>query len=323
MTYIMVDKNKFIGFVLSTKFLSRDMENIKDDIQSAGKRLDWEVLASANVENTLKTITRSMDEQAALLNKMSTFLANALRDYNELDKELFAKWENGNAKVKKSFLEVTEFDLTAPFGVPNIFGTAFNFMKLRETLIKVLGGYKVIRDIDGNVTFLEKVKLQDGNGNPNKKTVKVQTVSGDTIKSEMEKGNYVKGAELVSPKAAALAAVKDRLGLLSMGIDVVVDIGKNIYEEKPVSKIIGDTLGNIGVGVGVTALAGALTIATLPASAPIAAVATVGFGVSVGLTYLTEGVKWNVDLDNDDEDDSIKDMIKAGFSNTIAGGWFK
>ncbi|KON90317.1 hypothetical protein AF332_14830 [Sporosarcina globispora] len=108
-----------------------------------------------------------------------------------------------------------------------------------------------------------------------------------------------------------------------MGIDVVVDIGKNIYEEKPVSKIIGDTLGNIGVGVGVTALAGALTIATLPASAPIAAVATVGFGVSVGLTYLTEGVKWNVDLDNDDEDDSIKDMIKAGFSNTIAGGWFK
>nr|WP_176552148.1 hypothetical protein [Bacillus cereus] len=54
------------------------------------------------------------------------------------------------------------------------------------------------------------------------------------------------------------------------------------------------------------------------------AVAAAGFAVSVGLTYFTEGVKWDVDLDGDGEDDSIKDMVKTGAKkawSTVAG-WF-
>ncbi|MBX9975174.1 hypothetical protein H7K21_19480 [Cytobacillus firmus] len=100
-------------------------------------------------------------------------------------------------------------------------------------------------------------------------------------------------------------------------------------KREPASKIIGDTLGNIFVGAGVNALGAAATIGimSIPAlvSAPITTVVAVGFGVSVGLTYITEGIKWNVDLDNDDEDDSIKDMVKAGFTNGLetVAGWFK
>ncbi|MGN4556908.1 hypothetical protein ACTFP3_01060 [Bacillus cereus group sp. MYBK5-2] len=40
--------------------------------------------------------------------------------------------------------------------------------------------------------------------------------------------------------------------------------------------------------------------------------------------YFTEGVKWDVDLDGDDEDNSIKDRVKTGSKkawSTVAG-WF-
>ncbi|PEI58943.1 hypothetical protein COE98_30180 [Bacillus wiedmannii] len=88
-------------------------------------------------------------------------------------------------------------------------------------------------------------------------------------------------------------------------------------------KIAGDIIGNVVVGGAVTVGATALTVAALPA-APVLAVAAAGFAVSVGLTYFTEGVKWDVDLDGDGEDDSIKDMVKTGAKKTwsTVAGWF-
>ncbi|WP_243765241.1 hypothetical protein [Bacillus arachidis] len=70
--------------------------------------------------------------------------------------------------------------------------------------------------------------------------------------------------------------------------------------------------------------AAALTVAALPAAAPALVVAAAGFGISVRLTYFTEGVKWDVDLDGDGEDDGVKDMVKTGAKkawSTVAG-WF-
>ncbi|MBS4189647.1 hypothetical protein KHA94_05400 [Bacillus sp. FJAT-49705] len=86
--------------------------------------------------------------------------------------------------------------------------------------------------------------------------------------------------------------------------------------------MIGDTLGNVFVGAG-TAVAGALLVTTLPVSLSFTAVVTAGFGISVGLTYLTEGIKF--DFDNDKKDESMKDMVKAGFTDGLetVAGWFK
>ena len=71
-------------------------------------------------------------------------------------------------------------------------------------------------------------------------------------------------------------------------------------------------IGNVVVGGATTVGAAALVVAAAE------------FGISVGLTYFTEGVKWDVDLDGDGEDDSVKDMVKTGAKkawSTVAG-WF-
>ncbi|MCS0674499.1 hypothetical protein [Cytobacillus firmus] len=324
MTYIMVDKPKFIGFVLITKNLSRDLDNIKDDIQSAGKRLDWEVLASTNIENNLKTITRSMDEQAALLNKMSVFLANALRDYYELDKELFAKWENGNAKVKKSL--ITDINWLAPLGP----STVAALIRYGDYLKKISQGFDIQRFKDGSIWRSQK--FLDALDNDEIKGI-ARYLSSDEIKSalkemddrvlkELKEGGDLEGTEFVNKKAAVLGALRDRLGWLSVGVDVVSDFNENLKKDASTNKIIGDTLGNVVVGAG-TAVAGALLVTTLPVSLSFTTVVTAGFGISVGLTYLTEGIKF--DFDNDKKDESIKDMVKAGFTNGLetVAGWFK
>ncbi|MBJ7987848.1 hypothetical protein JDS94_28140 [Bacillus cereus] len=100
-----------------------------------------------------------------------------------------------------------------------------------------------------------------------------------------------------------------------------MDTSENIKNNESSDKIAGDIIGNVVVGGAVTVGATALTVMALPA-APVLAVAAAGFAVSVGLTYFTEGVKWAVDLDG--EDDSIKDMVKTGSKkawSTVAG-WF-
>ncbi|WP_176552149.1 hypothetical protein [Bacillus cereus] len=44
----------------------------------------------------------------------------------------------------------------------------------------------------------------------------------------------------------------------------------------------------------------------------------------IGSVVKLEGVKWDVDLDGDGEDDSIKDMVKTGAKETwsTVAGWF-
>lgn len=63
----------------------------------------------------------------------------------------------------------------------------------------------------------------------------------------------------------------------------------------------------------------------MPAAAPVIAVGAVGFGVSVGLTYLAEGIKMDMDLDKDGQDDSLKDVVKHGAKEvwSTVSGWFK
>ncbi|EJS10950.1 hypothetical protein JDS77_28500 [Bacillus cereus group sp. N28] len=119
-------------------------------------------------------------------------------------------------------------------------------------------------------------------------------------------------------------ALKDKIGWASVAIDAYTDTSDNIKDNASGDKIAGDIIGNVVVGGATTVGAAVLTVAVLPAAAPVLAVAAAGFGISVGLTYLAEGVKWDVDLDGDGEDDSIKDMVKTGAKKTwsTVAGWF-
>ncbi|MDK8193554.1 hypothetical protein QP794_26080 [Paenibacillus sp. UMB7766-LJ446] len=132
-------------------------------------------------------------------------------------------------------------------------------------------------------------------------------------------------ASMVKPGYAVKSALTDKLGWASVGIDVFADTQENISHNATSDKIAGDIIGNVVVGGATTVGATLLTAAILPAAAPVLAVGAVGLGVSVGLTYLAEGVTMNMDLDGDGKDDSVKDVVKHGAKkawSTVAG-WFK
>lgn len=132
-------------------------------------------------------------------------------------------------------------------------------------------------------------------------------------------------ASMVKPGYAVKSALTDKLGWASVGIDVFTDTQENISHNASSDKIAGDIIGNVVVGGATTVGATLLTAAILPAAAPVLAVGAVGLGVSVGLTYLAEGVTMNMDLDGDGKDDSVKDVVKHGAKkawSTVAG-WFK
>ncbi|WP_459502398.1 hypothetical protein [Bacillus sp. C1] len=90
-----------------------------------------------------------------------------------------------------------------------------------------------------------------------------------------------------------------------------MDTSENIKSNASSDKIAGDIIGNVVVGGATTVGAAALTVAALPAAAPALVVAAAGFGISVGLTYFTEGVKWDVDLDGDGEDGCEKSLVNS------------
>ncbi|MEH6947113.1 LXG domain-containing protein [Bacillus sp. JJ634] len=226
--------------------------------------------------------------------------------------------------TKDAGFHPTEFDPYAPIAGMNWFGTSSEAIAVSQTIAKTFKGYEVIRND-------KKIKITDGKVIQRKKRpagrlrAKYKIYDRTNIKDQMKRGNYVKAAEFANVKGAAHAALKSSLTAASIGLDVFSDTKSNVEEGASKTKITGDILGDIAVGVGTTAAAAGLTIFVLPVAAPVAAVAAAGFVASVGLTYFTEGVKWNTDTNKDGEDDSIKDMVKYGFWKSIGtvAGWLK
>lgn len=87
MTYIMVDKTRIRSFENTFRDLSSNMKNISGELSSTGRRLDWEVRAKSNIDTTINSIQHTLDQQAALLTKMSGFLSKAYTEYEKLDRE--------------------------------------------------------------------------------------------------------------------------------------------------------------------------------------------------------------------------------------------
>jgi hypothetical protein len=239
--------------------------------------------------------------------------------------ESLEKQNHKEAELKESFLEIADFDWMAPFDGTNLIGTSLDVLMTLSVGRKVLRGFEVIRDKNGNIKMTIEKPGQRKKKPKGRPRAKYKIFDDSYIYSQAKSGNFTNAAAYSkSIKIATGAALRDKLGYASIMVDIYSDTNENINNDASSDKIAGDILGNVAIGVGAIAVGGA-TVALLPAAAGAATIAAVGLGVSVGVTYLTEGIKWNVDLDKDGEDDSIKDMTKLGFKsgiNTIAG-WFK
>ncbi|WP_090995696.1 T7SS effector LXG polymorphic toxin [Bacillus sp. 491mf] len=236
--------------------------------------------------------------------------------------------ESGEVDKKDSFLGMTGFNWKAPVdGWGNTVGTVTGAAAVIEKANKVINGYKVIYDLDRRA---QRVLVTEHYGFKGSKNRDYKIYYVDDVAAKMKNGTASKTIKEVdaliksgSVLSASKMALKDRLGWASVAIDSYTDTSENIKNNESSDKIAGDIIGNVVVGGAVTVGATALTALALPA-APVLAVAAAGFVFSVGLTYFTEGVKWDVDLDGDGEDDTIKDMVKTGSKkawSTVAG-WF-
>ncbi|MES5893283.1 hypothetical protein QCI75_10185 [Bacillus cereus group sp. RP43] len=109
----------------------------------------------------------------------------------------------------------------------------------------------------------------------------------------------------------------DALGYAAIGWDVINDTKENIENKASKTKIAGDIIGDAAIGVGTTAVS-AFAGAKVGAAVGTVAGACFGFGVSIGASILTDGIKFNKgDWNHDGKQDSIKDRVKSGIGATL------
>lgn len=302
-------------------------------------------LANQNVEQTLEKLHAFDSRQTNNLvlvepnaERMKTYIQDMqtmfqkgsikVDSYSKQLIEPIETYENMGAKKIHSeedgVSSEIEIDLTTPFTGSNLFATTSEGAVAAHTAYRALHGYQVIRK-DGKVKITDGKPIQRQKNPPGRKRATHRIYENSYIESQMKRGNYIKAAEFSGVKGAAVGAIKNKLTPISIGIDVFNDTKTNIEEGATNSKIAGDILGSIAVGVGTTAVAAGLTIAVLPAAAGVVSVAVAGFAASVGMNILTEGVKFNTDKNKDGEKDSIKDVVKFGFGEAVGtvAGWLK
>jgi hypothetical protein len=324
-------------------------------ISSIQSSIDPRILARNNIHARLAQASRAYEQIRIKLERMESFCEQSVDTYSNAENYLnrmassrktatgvkgsgFAltapspasmknahNWKHKDTEMKESFLGMTELDGFAPFDGTNLIGTLLDAGVAFNVGYKVLRGFEIIRDSKGKVKMKDGQPIQRKKDPKGRKRVKYKIYDESYIKSQASKGNYIDAASYSKNiRVAAGAAVKDKLGWVSVGIDVVSDTKENIADNASNSKMAGDILGNVAVGAGAI-VAGGLAVAALPVGAGALTIAAVGLGVSVGVTYVTEGIKWNVDLDKDGEDDSVKDIVKTGLGKGIdtVAGWFK
>jgi hypothetical protein len=233
---------------------------------------------------------------------------------------------------KESFLGMTGFNWMAPFdGLGNSFGTISSAAAVADVAYRVQNGYMVKFELDRKnkrVTWRDSHDAaknhKKANGRPRDHKIYYLRDIEQKIKSGTASSNMREIDARMNTSSAVKAGLLNKLGWVSVAIDSYTDTSENLQNNASTDKIAGDIIGNIVVGGGTTAVAAAFTVGLLPLSAPVLAVAAAGAGFSVLLTYVAEGITWDVDLDGDGEDDTIKDMVKTGAKQawTTVAGWF-
>lgn len=306
--------------------LQEDLLSIIEQLKELDQRLQrelhnipWESKSRGHIIETYAFYQKRLQETNGKIESLANFVDTTKQDFIKKDKE-------------GSFLGITGFNWNAPFdGAGNTVGTVTGAGAVGKVAYKVKNGYEVKHDFDRKnkrILIRESYDSVKDNKKINGRHREHKIYYINDVEKKIENGTAstkIKEIEAMIKKgSAAKMALKDKLGWASVAIDAYTDTSENIKSNASSDKIAGDIIGNVVVGGATTVGAAVLTVAALPAAAPALVVAAAGFGISVGLTYFTEGVKWDVDLDGDGEDDNVKDMVKTGAKkawSTVAG-WF-
>lgn len=303
--------------------ISLSNQNIEQTVEK------WYAFDSQQTNN-LSLVEQQAERMKTYLQDMQTMFQKGSIKVDSYSKQLIEPIKShdniGTKKIhleEKSIFSETELDGTVPFTGTNLVSTLSEGAAVAHTTYKASKGYKVIRN-QGNVKITNGGSIQRKKNPPGRKRATNQIYEKTYIDSQMKQGNYVKGAEFSGVKGAVNAALKNKLTPVAITLDVISDTKENLEQGASKSKVAGDILGSIAVGVGTTAVATSLTIFALPA-AGVVTLAAAGFAVAVGVTYLTEGFKLNVDKNKDGEKDSIKDLVKFELGEGIrtVAGWLK
>ncbi|UOY91225.1 hypothetical protein MUG87_11730 [Ectobacillus sp. JY-23] len=317
MSRIVVTEQYLMSLSNELKAAMDHLKQVDSKVQRSLHAIPWE---SQN-RGEILSMYGSYQQKLRIANEQLT----ALSKFVDTTKENFIK-------ADQSFLGMKGFNGMAPIdGLGNTFGTVTGALAVAHVGYKVTkDGYKVVKQLDRHrPRILVREDHQSAAHQKRMKGREHKIYYVDQINKQLANGTADaktrEVAAMIKPGSAVKMALKDKLGWASVAIDTYNDTSDNIKSGASGDKIAGDIMGNVAVGAATTVGAAALTVAILPAAVPALGIAAAGFAVSVGATYIAEGIKWDVDTNGDGEDDTIKDMVKTGAQkvcSTVAG-WFK
>lgn len=300
--------------------VSKQLQQVDSSLHNALMGTVWQSSNREVIIGMYQSHQRNFQSAAESMNQLSNFVISTREQFEQKD-------QSGGT------FGLTGFNPMAPIdGLGNIMGTVTGAAAVASLGYRVHNGYKVTQNLDRRSP---RILVRDSyssvqnnpkvNGRPRQHKIYYLDSMEKAIKNGTASPKIKEIYAMTDPFYGAKTALKDKLGWASVGIDVFTDTKENLDNHASADKIAGDVIGNVVVGGVTTVGATLLTAAIMPAAAPVMAVGAVGFGVSVGLTYLAEGIKMDVDFDKDGQDDSLKDVVKHGAKKawSTVSGWFK
>ncbi|WP_245640189.1 hypothetical protein [Paenibacillus dakarensis] len=299
---------------------ANQLQQVDSALQHAIQSAAWQSSSRQNIMALYSGHQRNFLTAAVNMQELAAFARSTREKFEQED-------QSGGT------LGIAGFNPMAPLdGLGNITGTLLGGLAVARLGYRVQNGYMVRQQLDRRrPRILVRDSYASVRSNPivNGRPRGHKIYYLDSVRAAVANGTaspkIKEIAAMADPWYGAKSALKDKLGWASVGIDIFTDTKENLDNNASSDEVAGDIIGNVIVGGATTVGATLLTAAIMPAAAPVLAVGAVGFGVSVGLTYLAEGVKLDVDLDNDGQDDSVKDIVKHGAKRawSTVSGWFK
>ncbi|WP_235439965.1 hypothetical protein [Paenibacillus sp. DMB20] len=320
MTKIVMRSEYLNALVQQLEQVTQQLQQVDAALQHSLQGAAWQSSSRGDIMALYSNHQRNFQSASQNMQQLAAFVRTTREKFEQED-------QSGGG------LGISGFNPMAPLDGPgNITGTILGATAVARLGYRVHNGYMVKQQLDRRLPrILVRESYESVRSNPhvNGRPRDYKIYYLKDIEAKIANGTaspkIKEIAAMADPLYGAKAALKDKLGWASVGIDVFTDTQENLENHASSDKIAGDIIGNVVVGGATTVGATLLTAAIMPAAAPVLAVGAVGFGVSVGLTYLAEGIKLDMDLDKDGEDDSLKDIVKHGAKNvwSTVSGWFK
>ncbi|MBH0156278.1 LXG domain-containing protein [Fictibacillus sp. 5RED26] len=321
----------FLPRLNELEFVNQVEEANRSSIQTIEKLVEFDLMqtnALSSIEQQILKMNQFIEQIHSMF--QSGQLSLASYKPGQLWSQNKAKVGNGNSKSKESKLKnpvkdkelewweleytngdsSTVFDLSAPVSsTGNKFSTGTEAVSYYNTAINTqVKGFGIKKDGD-----VFRVK------NGNVVNIKGKRYHSKWIDSQLKRGNIPEIAKNVKPSSALKSSVRGGLAWVGVGITTTENAYENIQNNESTSKIVGDAGVDVGLGavtLGLGSATAAFVVGTV--GAPVLAGATVGLAVSIGVSYILEGIKTGKGQKN--ISDKIKDKVQKSVK-TIAN-WF-